>query len=72
VGHTTKGEPDRAEFIPILELKQLALQRAPGDPYREVILAEPDFIPRNEFAAKAEVWARLMRLAARKRRGYGP
>ena len=58
-------------FVPILVLKQLAAQRPPGDPLREVVLSEPDLIPTAEFPAKAEVWVKLIRLAARQRRG-GP
>ena len=66
---TGKDEPERPEFISILELKQLAAQRPADDPYREVILAEPDWIPKADFPGKAETWVILMRLAARKRRG---
>ena len=65
---TAPDEPERPEFISILELKQLAAQRPPGDPYREVMLAEPDFIPKVDFPGKAETWVLLMRLAARQRR----
>jgi hypothetical protein len=64
-----RDDLERPEFISILELKQLAAQRPADDPYREVILAEPDFIPKADFPGKAETWVILMRLAARKRRG---
>jgi hypothetical protein len=37
--------------------------RAPGDPFRESVLAEPDEITQEAFQAKLRTWLVLLRLA---------
>lgn len=51
--------PDAIELMPL----KAAVGRLPtGHPAREVILAEPDVLPRSEYAAKAVVWFRLLQI----------
>ena len=55
------AKPGMSSLRPIKE----AVQDLPsGHPLREVVLAEPDELPAEEYAAKAMVWARLAIVAS--------
>lgn len=46
-----------------LQPLKCAVARMPqGSPLRTVVLEEPDSLPRGEYAAKAVVWFRLLRI----------
>jgi hypothetical protein len=51
-------------LVSIKRLKaRTAAQYRPGTPFREVVLSEPDELPREELLAKLVGWVTLIRLA---------
>lgn len=58
------GSPD-PETVDLRPLKAAVEALAPSHPARRVILAEPDLVGREAYAAKAVVWFRLLRWADR-------
>jgi hypothetical protein len=54
------AEPGAVDMRP---LKAAVQELKPSHPARAVIIAEPDTLSSEEYAAKAVVWFRLLRLA---------
>ncbi len=53
---------DSMRLLPVGSLKELVLSRFPeGHPLRDVILAEKDHLTPQEFLAKVDIWAVLLR-----------
>lgn len=54
-----------AHTVDLRPLKAAVQRLGPAHPARTVILAEPDSLSREDYAAKAVVWFRLLRLGTR-------
>ena len=56
--------PGPTRLVSIKRLKaRAATQYLPGTPFRELVLSEPDELPREELLAKLGGWVQLIRLA---------
>jgi hypothetical protein len=52
----------QAKTVSLRRLKGLAARMGPSHPLRVVLLSEPDEVPWEEYAAKSEIWFRLLTL----------
>lgn len=62
------GTGAKAERVSIRRLKaRVVKDYPPGAAIREVLVSEPDELPREEILSKLDIWVRLIRLAESER-----
>jgi len=62
IAKTGRAAPPAPGMVDLRPLKEAVCGLPTGHPARVVVLAEPDTMPRAEYAAKTVVWMRLLQI----------